>query len=324
MTVDQQLEEQLTRWCAAGLIDATQADALLAHEAASTRRHPEPASRRPSVAEAIGYVGTALVLAAVGLFFGQVWQELTVVGQLALAGLVTAASAGAALGLARATAESLRRLVSVLTVGVVAGGAWTASIVALDVIGLRGDPAAVAISAVAVLLATAGYAWRPRALPMLTLLAATLTLTESLLTPLPIEPGPLWSALPIAAVGGVWVSLAAGGYLRPRVLASTAGSLVAVLALVIGSLGDHRAPLLVLTTLVAGGLVAAAVAGGGLHHLAVGAIGLFLAVPQLVFEWFGDAIGAPAALLLVGLLLVLLAVGLGRARREVLAPGGAS
>jgi di/tricarboxylate transporter len=60
------------------------------------------------------------------------------------------------------------------------------------------------------------------------------------------------------------------------------------------------------------------------HHLAVGAIGLFLAVPQLVIEWFGDAIGAPATLLLVGVLLVLLAVGLGRARREVVGPGGAS
>jgi hypothetical protein len=324
VTADLQLDQRLASWCAAGLLDADQVDAILAHEAASTDHHPEPASSRPSVAEAIGYVGAALVLAAVGLFLGQVWEELTVVGQLALAALVTVASAGGALGLARATTESLHRLVSVLTIGVVAGGAWTASIVALDVVGLRDEPAAVVTSAVAVLLAAAGYAWRSRALPQLTLLVSVLALGASLLTLLPIEPDPLWGALSIAAIGGVWALLAAGGYLRPRVLASTAGSLVAVLALVAGSFGDHRATMLLLATLVAGGLVAAAVVSGGVHHLAVGAIGLFLAVPQLVFEWFGDAIGAPAALLLVGVLLVLLAVGLGRARREVLDPGGAS
>jgi hypothetical protein len=322
VSADLRLEERLDRWHEAGLLDAAQVGAILAHEAAATDGRPEPTSTRPSVAEAIGYVGAALVLAAVGLFLGQVWQELTVGGQLALAALVTVASAGAALGLARATTESLRRLVSVLTVGVVAGGAWTASIVALDVVGLGDDPAAVATSAVAVLLAAAGYLWRSRALPQLTLLVSVLTLGASLLTLFPIEPDPLWGALAIATIGGVWVLLAAGGYLRPRVLASTAGSLVAVLALVAGSFGDHRATMLLLATLVSGGLVAAAVASGGVHHLAVGAVGLFLAVPQLVFEWFGDAIGAPAALLLVGVLLVVLAVGLGRARREVLDPGG--
>jgi hypothetical protein len=323
VAADLRLDERLASWRAAGLLDADQVSAILAHEASAADPRPGPGSGRPSVAEAIGYVGAALVFAAVALFLGQVWAELTVGGQLTLATLVTVASAGAAFGLALATTESLRRLVSVLTVGVVAGGAWTTSIVALDVVGLRDDPAAVVISGVAVLLAAAGYRWHPRALPQLTLLVAVLALGGSLLSLPQVDPDPLWGALSLATVGGVWVMLAAGGYLRPRVLASTAGSLVAVLSLVIGSFGDHRGTLLVLATLVAGGLVAAAVVSGGVHHLAVGAIGLFLAVPQLVFEWFGDAIGAPAALLLVGVLLVLLAVGLGRARREVLTSGGA-
>jgi hypothetical protein len=39
-----------------------------------------------------------------------------------------------------------------------------------------------------------------------------------------------------------------------------------------------------------------------------------------VFDLFEDTIGAPATLLVIGLLLVLLAVGLTRARREI-APG---
>ena len=69
----------------------------------------------------------------------------------------------------------------------------------------------------------------------------------------------------------------------------------------------------------AAALVGLAVVRDRLHHLAVGAAGLFVLVPQLVFDLFGDAIGAPATLLVVGLLLVLVAVGLGRARREVAA-----
>jgi hypothetical protein len=53
---------------------------------------------------------------------------------------------------------------------------------------------------------------------------------------------------------------------------------------------------------------------------------LFVVVPRLAFELFGDTIGAPATLLVIGLLLVALAVGLGRAGREIRSarrPGGA-
>jgi hypothetical protein len=326
--VDPRLEERLARWRAAGLVDEDQAAAILAHEAAARSTGGEVlharASERPTVAEAIGYVGAALVLAAVGLFLGQVWVELTVWGRLVLAVLVTLASAGAALGLVRSSAESLQRLVSVLTVGVVAGGAWTTSIVVLDVAGVRDEPGAVVTAGVAVVLAALGYGWRQRPLPQLTLFAAVLALLGTVLAWLPVAPDPFWGGVLVAGCGGVWALAAAGGYLHPRVLASTAGSAVAVLALVVGSAGDHRLLALALATAVAAGLVGAAIASGGVHHLAVGAIGLFLAVPQLVVAWFGDAIGAPATLLLVGVLLVLLAVGLGRARREVVGPGGAS
>jgi hypothetical protein len=53
------------------------------------------------------------------------------------------------------------------------------------------------------------------------------------------------------------------------------------------------------------------------HPLVLGAGGLFVLAPQVVFELFGDAIGAPATLLVVGLLLVLVAVGLARAGKQV-------
>jgi hypothetical protein len=40
----------------------------------------------------------------------------------------------------------------------------------------------------------------------------------------------------------------------------------------------------------------------------MGAFALFTSLPQLVTEWFGDSIGAPLALLVCGLVLVLVAL----------------
>jgi hypothetical protein len=51
------------------------------------------------------------------------------------------------------------------------------------------------------------------------------------------------------------------------------------------------------------------------HLLFIGAVGLFVAVPALVVELFADTLGAPATLLVIGLVLVLIAVGIGRVRR---------
>jgi hypothetical protein len=325
LAADPELGRRLERWHQAGLLDVAQVDAIRRFEtAAPAPAAVDPRPARTSVAEAIGYVGAALVLAAVALFLGQVWEDLSPVGHLALASVVTIAFAGAASALVRSPAEALQRLVSVLAAGVVAGGAWAASIVAYDLAGWREQDAVLVTATVALALAVPAYLARRRLLPQTALLASVLAVVASVLTRQPVVGDPFWLALPFAAVGGVWVLLGTGGYLRPEPVATTLGSLVVLLALLTGSFGDHRLAGLLLAVAVAGVLVAAAVVTGALRHLVLGALGLFVFVPQLVFEVFGDAIGAPATLLLVGVLLVLLAVGLGRARREVVAQGGAA
>ncbi|MEX2422278.1 MAG: hypothetical protein WD670_10735, partial [Actinomycetota bacterium] len=108
-----------------------------------------------------------------------------------------------------------------------------------------------------------------------------------------------------------------GNWLAPRSVAEVLGGLHALVALQVASFGDPRTAGLALGVVLATALVVLAVQGDAGHLLIVGALGLFVLVPQIVFEIFGDAIGAPATLLVIGLLLVLLAVGLGRVRREV-------
>ena len=323
------LLDRLDDWQRAGLLTADQAAAIAAYERARPGVAPVDAGGpehrdRSTAAEAIGYVGAALVLGAVALFIGELWSELTTGGHLALAGLVTALMAGASWLLRRSHAPAMERLVSVLHLGVVAGTAWCASLVADGLLGWREDDLALTVGAVAVLAAAPLYLLRRRALPQLTLLVALLTLLGAAMVRPDLGPGPFWYALPFAAVGAVWVLLGEGGYLPPRPVAVTSGAVLALFSLQCAAFGDQRVLALGLAIAAASVLVVAAVAGGGPHHLAVGAVGLFVLVPQLVFELFGDAIGAPATLLLVGILLVLLAVGLGRARRELVTQGGAS
>lgn len=320
------LSERLAAWRQLGLLTDEQAAAIAAHERdrQGDRRSQRPRRDRTTAAEAIGYVGAALVLGAIGLFVGEFWDGLTTGGQLTLAALVTVALAGAGMALSGATSPAISRLTSVLLVGVVAGVAWSTVILTDGLLGWREDDVALASGISTVATALPLYLARRRALPQLTLLAAAHVLLGALLIRPDLSLEAFWYALPFATLGAVWVLLGEGGYLPPRTVASTSGAIVGLIALECGSFGDLRILALSIALLASAGLVAAAVTVGGVHHLAVGAVGLFVIVPQLVFELFGDAIGAPATLLLVGVLLVLLAVGLGRARREVASSGGAA
>lgn len=328
-----QLRERLQDWTDAGLISADQADLIVAHEAArapDSATQPRPAQRPPahaarsakarltSPAEAIGYVGAALALGAIALILGDLWQELLLGGRLALVGVLTLALFGAGVALRSSTAPAMQRLTSVLFTGTAAGTGWFAAVIASDILDLRHS--AVATSVGATVLVTAGvlYLWRPRALLQLATLGAGAFTAGWALSLSPLDPGTEWYGLVVGTVGVAWFLLALGGWLTPRTVGQVAGALVGFLGVQIASFGDLALLALAVGLVMAAALVVLAIRVDALHHLIVGALALFVLSPQLVFELFGDAIGAPATLLLVGLLLVLLAVGLGRARREVI------
>jgi hypothetical protein len=350
----QDLTDALGRWCEAGLLEPETADRISAFELARSRPGDAPrvpsrapsrshaptappppdgpraveASRRVRVAEAVGYVGAALALGAVALFVVEVWWDLTPSGRATLSALVAVVSGAGAVSQRTSDVPALQRLGSVLSATAVAAAAWTTAVITADVLEWSGRDVRAAVSLTALATASAAYRLRPRSLAQIVLLLSLIAavLTGLFRSPLPTDA--FWSALSAAAVAGAWALLGIGGWLRPRNTAITAGASVAMLALQVGSFGSMRPNALMLGVLVATGVVAGAVATGWTTHLAVGAIGLFVLLPQLVFDLFGGAIGVPATLLVVGLLLVLLAVGLSRVRRELEPPrpstGGAS
>jgi hypothetical protein len=334
------LTDRLDAWVDAGLVSPDQAARIIAFEAdgshhtgwspavASASRDTEQrtshatrpgpgSSNRTSIAEAIGYVGAALALGAISLLLGQLWADLLVGGRLALVGVLTVAVFGAGLGLRGSSQPAMQRLTSVLLTATVAGVGWFAAVVADDVLELGWDASGVTVGAAMLLVAAALYLWHGGALLQLATLASALLTAGMSLSLSALTPDPVWYGVTFATIGVVWFLLAAGAWLTPRALGEITGALVALAGVQVAASDGPTVVVLAVGILAAGGLVWLAVRRDQLRHLVVGALALFVLAPRLVFELFGDAIGAPATLLLIGLLLVLLAVGLGRARREV-------
>jgi hypothetical protein len=331
--------DRLDAWVDAGLVSPEQAARIIAFEADGSRhtgwspavegasrdalqrtsatRSGSASQNRTSIAEAIGYVGAALALGAISLLLGQLWADLLVGGRLALVGVLTVAVFGAGLGLRGSSQPAMQRLTSVLLTATVAGVGWFAAVVADDVLELSWDATGASVGAAMLVVAAALYLWRGGALLQLATLASAVLTAGMSLSLSTLTPDPIWYGATFATIGVAWFLLAAGEWLAPRALGEITGALVALVGVQVAASDGPTVPVLAVGIVAAGGLVWLAVQRDQLRHLVVGALALFVLTPQLVFELFGDAIGAPATLLLVGLLLVLLAVGLGRARREV-------
>lgn len=318
---DRTIDRQLADWVAADLISDEQARCIAAYEGQSGAVVPAGQGDRRSFtspAEAIGYVGAALALGAIALMLGDLWRELLVAGRLALVAVLTLAMFGAGLALRSSGSRAMQRLTSVLFAATVAGVGWFVAVLTTDVWELTWSERPAVIAGAMALVALPLYVWRPRALPQLVLVGSlAVAAAASLDLVSPIEPGVSWRGLAVATVGVAWFLLAFGGWLAPRTVGEVSGAVVTSIGVQMASIGDARVIALCAGLVLAGVLVGLALRYDALHHLVIGALALFAFSPQLVFELFGDAMGAPATLLLIGILLVLLAVGLGRAGKEV-------
>lgn len=313
--------EALDRWVDAGHVTPEQAAAIRAEEAVPPPEASPAASRdgagRSRIAEALGYVGAALAVGAAGLLLVQLWRDLLPWARLTLVGAMTLAVLGAAWALRRTQESAMRRLTNVLLTAGVVGVAWFVGLVARDHLGASEETTALGAAGAALLVAAVCVRWRGGVLLQLAaIVAGVATAITALLQPA-LTPEPQWFGLVIGTVGLVWTLLAAGAWVLPRRVGEVFGALTVLIGVLVAAVSDVRTLVLALGVAGAAGLVALALARDALHHLVVAALAFLVLVPQLVFELFGEAIGAPATLLLIGLLLVLGAVGLGRARREV-------
>lgn len=297
-----------------GILQPSQGEALLelAASMSPVRGVTQPVGRpRAWLAEALGYVGAALAVTAGLLLAGQFWSDLGEAVHVATLALVTVAllSVGATVD-RHESAGPLWRLGSVLWVLAVVGVAATAGVVAGEALALPEMDVAVWTATPAAVAAVALWRLRPRSLQEAT---AALALAAALLAGVArVAPGLTdFNGLWIWGLGVVWFALASTGHLHPArsgIVVGAVGLLVGPLFILDGRWG------VVLGLATAAVLIALSVPMRATVALALAVLGLFVYVPQVVFAFFGEELGAPVALLLSGVVLLAVSLAVARAR----------
>lgn len=296
---------QLAEWVSADIITQEQADRIASHERA---RGTPPRPRSGSLlAEALGYVGGVVTLVAAVLLATEFWDELGTTGRLTVVGAAAATTLVAGVAVPQRAGEQGRRLRAVLWTGATGAFAGWTGLFTSDVLEMAEDDVALTTAAVTAAAALTLWWLRPTLLQHLVAvvaLAATVAAAVARLSEADHLPG-----FGVWALGVVWFVLASGGRLRPRRFALVTGAAVGVVG-VLATLPTDSG--IVLTLATTGVVVALAVVMRDLALLAVGAVGLLLALPIIVQTWFSGTFAAPLALLAAGLVLVVAALWIAR------------
>ncbi len=303
------LNDQLRGWREAGIITDDQASAIAAFERKSTDH-----GRGILLAEALGYVGAAIAVAAVWILLASRWDSFNFGGRVALVGLLTAIVAGAGLSLAGSTSAPIRRLVSLLLTSAIGGVTWIVGIVVYDAVSWSSTIGIIVVGVTILVLATFLYLWRNRALPQVAMLAGALLIVAGCFTGTGLHDAGTWGALTSWAVGLAWALLGLGGWLRPAAVAVSFGTSTALVSAQVASFGGFRLVMLIVALATAGAVLGRGVVRAEAYLVTIGSIGVLVFLPQLVVHLFGNAIGALVTMLVVGLLLVVVSVRLARAR----------
>jgi len=306
------LAADLDGWVAAGLISREQADAIAAHErAAAAVRKPTRERRVSLIAEALGYVGTALALAGAGVGLGQAWEDIASWGRLSIAGGATALLLLGGFVLLSQTEPAFRRLQSVLWFLAVGAAVWALVILGIEYLDLSDDERIVLlVGAGTAALAAVLWAVRREALQHAALFAS---LHAALIGAVLCLPGdaPMWAyALLVWGIGVVWGLLGWFRVLEPVWLGMALGSAGAMIGPAIG-IGDYPW-LLAVALATAVFLMVVSVPTGQVPLLAVGTMGTFGYLTWAVIRYFSDSLGVPLALVIVGGVFLALAVVAGR------------
>lgn len=278
--------------------------------------HDPPDRRMSGVAEALGYVGGALALAAVGVLVSAFWGVLGPWGRVGIAGVMGAAALAGGFAIERMDASAAKRLSQFLLFAGVAGIGGAVGLLVFHLVrtSMSGTPGSMMnatdwgwFSALATVAVAGGAIWWTRR-TWLQHIAFGLGVGLSALLALPLVPieGPDWGAgAVLALVGLIWGALALRGRLEPE---------NAALALsVLGILGGIELmavsnPNVDITTwpLWVGVAVSLVLLVFGLRakKFVVGAlsgVGLMVFTVEVVTSVFEEGIGVPIALLGIGI-----------------------
>jgi len=284
---------------------------LSAEDAPATAPEPAPVPRAALLDEVIGYAGGALVIVA-GLYLaGELWRNIPVSAELALAAVACAAlgAAGAALG--TSGSPPARRLRSVLWLMSTASLAAFAGILGDQVAHL--SPAGTTMVAAAAAGVYGAVQWRSTraVLQHLAVFASAAVLVGTAVAQLTPGLGDWATGLGIWALSALWGGAVSRGYLPPR----GAGYFAAGFGLLTGAQLAMDVPaghLLALATVA--GLLAAGVLLRDAWPVGLGTVGVLIVVPQTAERFLPASAAAPLAIFVTGVVLVGSAVWLVKRR----------
>jgi hypothetical protein len=306
-----ELDQMLRRWEERGIITAAQAEDIRRLESAD---QPEP--RVPLIAEVLGYLGASLVVSAAIALTAQFWSDLDVAVRIGALIAVTALLLVAGSLVRNSSDPAGGRLASFLWLGAVAGAGFLADVVATDALDIdTGFSIAVGIAMTS--LAAVLWLVRKTAPQLIGLLAGIAFLTAGISD---VLGGDDAFGILIWVVGVAGLVSARLNLISPE---RTAFALSSIAVLVgaqwaaVEFLSDVQGWALAMGLASALALQALSVAWHSLVLLGFGSVGVLVFLPQIVDEYFGDAIGGTAALLVTGVALLAVALVVVRLRDRV-------
>jgi hypothetical protein len=314
----------IERWLADAIITAEQATQMradLPEPAPPAGAHGGPpaptprTSRAALVTEALGYLGGVIIMVALGLVVGNLWDKMSVGVRLALVGIVTVLLLVAGALIPARLGATGARLRSVLWLASSAALAAFLALGASEWSGWR-DEGVVTFAALGTALYSAVLWWAHRhLLQHVAVFAALLVGVGTAVSMLP-DVGALLG-LGVWGVSAAWFALAWGGLIPDRQV----GMVLGAVGMVVGAatlVDEGWGVVLALATVSA--LIGLALTFRDLYLLGIGAIGTLMVLPAIMGRYFPGALAPALALLCLGVLLVVAAVATTRRRGEA-APG---
>jgi hypothetical protein len=322
----------VTALVSAGLVDASRRDDAQRVVMRALGVPEKRISPRALLVEIAAYVGSALVVASIGLFLSQYWAEFPGPVQVTVLAAVTLVLATAGLAASRVGSgyaelrvgrdEVRRRLASALLCAAAAAAGVTVGRLVdrqLSVeVGNENWPI-VTGAMTALVLTAAAYAYAPSAFGQVTMAIATFMIVTggwSLFDQ--DQADTLWPGLAFLVVGVVWTTSAEGELFREVVQARAIGAALMLFGAQFTRFSDDHANLAyLLMLLVAVAAFVMYVLKAAWPYLVVGVLGITLVVPEAIIDWTGGSLGPAGAVLVAGMTLLAAAMAGFRVRKSV-------
>ncbi len=297
------VEEQLSRWHDAGLIDEEQARRILAFEQERSDAERAADSERPSVLEAVLYLGIAVAVVGVVTLTAQNWEDLRTWARVAV--LAVPGSLLLLAGWAMRTADqtAVRRASGVAWLATVALLAGAASVAGHEG-GGEERQVWLAAGGTATVLALGLWAVHPSQ-PQVIAVAGSLVVLAIAAAQWVDGYEPEAAGLLMAAFGAIMLAVTEARRFGPTAGARLLSAAGIMAGFIIAAYIDGGSVWIELLVFVAGVvLIALGLWRADFGFIVVAVGGLFLGLVLFIFRHFEDDLGAPLALLLTGTLVI--------------------